>query len=200
LFNQYFRIMRNMLFGFLWLNAVVLLGQNPAEAEYYRRMDQGEELMLAGRYEEADEAFKFVMKNMKVLPTNLTYLFGRNSFHLGKYKQSINWLNKYIQLKGTQGQYHKDAVRYLKFAEDEYLNIQREATASLQEDLGPTEYDCGGLSKMICPVCRGDGVILKQTPFEIQYQTCPYCEGSGFLSCENYNLFMMGKFDPSASK
>ncbi|MFY0687598.1 MAG: hypothetical protein JXQ90_10565 [Cyclobacteriaceae bacterium] len=190
--------MRNILWiGFL-LASIAALAQNPAEAEFLRRMDKGEDLMIAGRYEEADDEFKFVMTNMKPLPSNMAYLFGRNSFHLSQYKQSINWLNKYIQLKGTQGQYYKEAVKYLKFAEDEYLNIQRKQAQSLTNEIKPNEYDCGGLSKMICPVCRGDGVILKQTPFEIQYQTCPYCAGSGYLTCEDYNLFMMGQFDPSA--
>jgi hypothetical protein len=55
-------------------------------------MDRGENLMEAGRYEEANDAFMFVLDNKEVLPVDMAYLFGRNSFHLGKYKQSINWL------------------------------------------------------------------------------------------------------------
>ena len=62
---------------------------------------------------------------MEVIPTDLAYLFGRNSFHLASYKQSVNWLNKYLQLKGTKGQYYQEAIQYLQFSEDKYMELQR---------------------------------------------------------------------------
>ncbi len=159
-------------------------------------MDLGEDLMYQGKYDEADEEFRFVMDNKKVLPSNMAYLFGRNSYHLGNYKQGINWLNKYIQLKGTKGRYYQEAVKFLHLAEDQYLAVQRANAKPIVSDLEESSYDCGGLEKMICPVCRGDGVIITRGAFGATYKTCPYSAGEGYLTCEEYNLFMSGMLEP----
>jgi hypothetical protein len=71
------------------------------------------------RYAEANERFLYVMRNLRSIPSDLTYYFGKNSYHLKKYRQSVDWLNKYIQLKGTSGQYSSEAVEWLKKAEAE---------------------------------------------------------------------------------
>lgn len=188
--------MKTQFFLLFFLFSFVVLAQNPAQGRLYKQMDQGVALMEQGNYEEADKEFQYVMKNMETLPSDLAYYFGKNSYHLKKYKQSINWLNKYIQLKGTSGRYYSDASKYLQSAEENYLETSRKKTKDIEEDLASGEYDCGGLSKMICPVCRGEGVVLKKGPFEILYQTCPYSAGEPYLTCEEYNLFMKGELSP----
>lgn len=148
--------------------------------------------MKSGKYEEANQALLFVLGNLKPLPPKVAYLFGRNSYHLGQYKQSINWLNKYIQLQGTGGAYYDQAVSFLNRSEEQYMKIQR--ANSVDNSLSTESlYDCGGLDKMICPVCKGEGVVIKKSAFGNTYQTCPYSKGLSYLSCEDYNLFMMGK-------
>lgn len=159
-------------------------------------MDEAVDLMNLGKYEEANEGFTYVLKNVTAVPSDLAYYFGRNSYHLNKYKQSINWLNKYIQLKGTQGRFHDEATKYLQLAEDQYLQYARSNKEKIQSELRSGEYDCGGLDKMICPACKGQGVVFKQGPFEVLYQTCPYSQGEAYLSCEDYNLYMKGQLDP----
>ncbi|MEM6737964.1 MAG: hypothetical protein AAGC64_11795 [Bacteroidota bacterium] len=166
------------------------------ESELTRRMDKGAELMALGQYDSAQVLFQSVLQNMKKLPSEIAYYFGRNSYHLGKHKQSINWLNKYIQLKGTKGKYYEPAIQFLKFAEDEYLRIQRKAAKQVEVDLENAIYDCGGLEKMLCPVCHGSGVVIHAGLFDEVYKTCPYSEGEGYLSCEEYNLFMRGDLEP----
>ncbi len=173
-----------------------LSAQQITEADFLKRMDDGEDLMKQGRHEEADENFLFVIENMKVLPSEIAFLFGQNSYHLMKYKQSINWLNKYIQIKGTKGRYYEPAVKYLQLAESKYIEIQREKNAEMSTELAGDDYDCDGLENMICPVCHGNGVIIKQTYFGNEYKTCPYSAGKGYLSCEEYNLFMRGILEP----
>lgn len=69
------------------------------------KLDSAIRLMEEGQYEQADAKFKAVLREIKSVPTDLTYHFGKNSFLLGKYKQSVDWLTKYIQLKGTSGQF-----------------------------------------------------------------------------------------------
>ena len=79
-----------------------------------RELDSGVYYMDIGNYLKADEKFQYVLANVKSVPSDLTFFFGKNSFHLQKYKQSIDWRNKYIQLKGTNGQYPQEAVQWLK--------------------------------------------------------------------------------------
>jgi len=171
-------------------------GQVIRESELLRRMDKGAELMANGKYDSAQVLFQSVLQNMEKLPSQMAYYFGRNSYHLGKFKQSINWLNKYIQLKGTKGRFYEPAIQFLQFAEDEYLRIQRKAAKQVSIDLNSAEYDCGGLEKMLCPICHGSGVIIQAGLFEEVYKTCPYSLGEGYLSCEEYNLFMRGELEP----
>src|SRR6188474_1467909 len=79
-----------------------------------RELDSGVYFMDLCNYARADEKFQYVLENVKSVPSDLTFFFGKNSFHLNKYKQSIDWLTKYIQLKGTNGQYSKEAIDWLK--------------------------------------------------------------------------------------
>ncbi|MDH5608656.1 MAG: hypothetical protein OEY56_04195 [Cyclobacteriaceae bacterium] len=184
--------------SFLFFTACVWAQEIP-EREFFRRMDLGEELMNKGEYEAAQKEFIFILENKEVLPSNLAYLFGRNSYHLSLYKQSINWLNKYLQIKGTKGQYYDEAVLYLQYSEDKYLEIQRNLSRQMIDELNNQDYDCGGLEKMICPVCKGSGVVIKHGAFGDTYHTCIYSAGEAFLSCEEYNLFMRGLLEPKIS-
>src|SRR6516165_7656458 len=85
------------------------------------QIDSAVRLSDEGHYEEADVKFRHILKTIRSVPSDLTYHFGRNSFFLGKYRQSVDWLNKYIQLKGTQGQYSEQAIQWLSKAEAELL-------------------------------------------------------------------------------
>lgn len=149
-------------------------------------------------YIAADEKFRYVLKSLKSIPSDLTYHFGFNSFHLGKYKQSVDWLNKYIQLKGTSGQYSEKAVEWLKKAEVELLRENELASRQAGEILSRDyDIDCGPAGKVVCPVCNGSTVIIKRGYFGETYKTCPYCSKHGFLSCTDYNKLVRGQLNPS---
>lgn len=167
------------------------------KAATMRELDSGVYFMDNGRYEQADRKFIQVLNNIKSVPSDLTYYFGKNSFHLGKYKQSIDWLNKYIQLKGTTGQYSEDAVKWKTLAEAEFLKEKSVATKKAAEVLSVDfDIDCGPSGKVVCPVCKGDHVTIKRGAFENIYRTCPYCDEHGILTCEEYNLLVRGELKP----
>jgi hypothetical protein len=149
------------------------------------------------RYADADEKFRYVLDNIKSVPSDLTFHFGKNSFFLGKYKQSIDWLNKYIQLKGTNGQFYTQAVDWKKKAEDEFLK-EKAADSKKVEEVFSTDYDidCGPTGKVTCPVCKGDHVIIKKGAFGNEYKTCGYCNEHGVLTCEEYNKLLRGELKP----
>ncbi|WP_421762777.1 hypothetical protein [Ekhidna sp.] len=188
--------MKKLFYLICICSAFLVDAQIIRDSELISKMEKGAELMALGKYDSAQILFQIVLQNKEKLPSEMAYFFGRNSFHLGKYKQSINWLNKYIQLKGTKGRYYEPAIVYLQYAEDEYLRIQRTQAKQFETDLENAEYDCGGLEKMLCPVCHGSGVVVQAGIFDEVYKTCPYSLGEGYLSCEEYNLFMRGEMEP----
>ncbi len=165
-----------------------------------RRIDVGREMMLGGSYDSADVQFAIVLQNLKPLPSEMAYFYGRNSYHLGKYKRAINWLNKYIQLKGARGIHYEESVKYLQLSEAAYIAERKADAIAVSEELASSDFDCGGLEKMLCPVCNGSGVVIEPGKFEPLYKTCPYSLGEAYLTCEEYNLFMKGKLEPKVGK
>lgn len=166
-------------------------------AETLRQLDSGVYFMDHEQYARADEKFKYVLQNIKSVPSDLTFYFGKNSFFLEQYKQSIDWLNKYIQLKGTTGQFYKEATGWLKEAEAEYLEERSEAAVKTQQILSDNYYiDCGPTGKVTCPVCQGNHVIVRKGPFGDSFKTCPYCNEHGILTCDQYNKLLRGELTP----
>lgn len=161
------------------------------------QLDSGVYFMESGEHEMADAKFKYVLANIRAVPSELAYYFGKNSYFLKQYKQSIDWLNKYIQLKGTNGQFSKDAVAWQKKAELELLAARSKEAEKTEQVLSKNyEIDCGPTGKVICPVCRGDHVIIKKGAFGDDYRTCPYCNEHGILTCEEYNQLVKGELAP----
>lgn len=164
------------------------------KAQLMRTLDSGRVLMEQGEYLLADKKFRHVLDNIKSVPSDLTYFFGKNSFQLGRYKQSIDWLNKYIQLKGTTGQYYTDAVATLQRSESSLLAMQKTEASQIAEVLSKSyDIDCGPSGKVVCPVCKGEGVIVKAGIFGNNYKTCPYCDNHGLLTCQQYNQLIRGE-------
>ncbi len=171
--------------------------QAQRQREIRMRLDTAIMLMEREEYAEADEKLTFVLKNIKSVPSDLAYYFGENSFHIGKYKQSIDWLNKYIQLKGTTGQHSQEAVQWLRRAEAERLKEKQTQAIQTQEVLSRDyDIDCGPTGKVTCPVCGGSTVIVKKTYLGETYKTCLYCHKQGFLNCEDYNKLLRGELKP----
>lgn len=163
-------------------------------SELMRHLDSGVYFMDHSEYTLADEKFRYVLENIKSVPSDLTFYFGKNSYHLNKYKQSIDWLNKYIQLKGTTGQHYQEAIEYLKLAETEFVK-ERTKEAQKAGDVLSANYDidCGPSGKVSCPVCKGDHVIIRKGAFGDEYKTCPYCDEHGMLTCTEYNKLLRGQ-------
>ncbi|HNP18541.1 MAG TPA: hypothetical protein PKL31_08920 [Fulvivirga sp.] len=204
-------MIKYVAFFFLVLAIQQVLGQTQEEkikqiefeqelarnAELNRMIDQGVNLMNDGQYEEANIKFKEVLKAAKVVPSDLTYYFGKNSFYLGKYKQSIDWLNKYIELKGTKGVHYEDCVTLLDKSNQAYLIVRDKERKEAQTVLSSSyEIDCGPTGKVVCPVCSGNGVIIQRGAFGDIYKTCPYSDEQGYLTCDEYNLLLKGELKP----
>lgn len=163
-------------------------------SDMMRQMDSGVFYMDNERYLLAEQKFKYVLDNVRSVPSDLTFYFGKNSFYLKKFKQSIDWLNKYIQLKGTTGRFYAEATDYLKRSETEFVKEKSKDNKKVEEVLSSNyDIDCGPSGKVSCPVCKGDHVITKRGVFGDEYKTCPYCNEHGILSCEDYNKLLRGE-------
>lgn len=197
-----------VIFGLLFSGMLMRLEVALAQGDEYERLQQLKYLDLGirqfegGNYEDADESFRHVLESVKVLPAEICYYFGANSYHLGKYKQSINWLNKYIELKGTSGQYFDLSTEYLKKAQDQYLGDSQSKNEVAYEPRQQIDYtvmpevDCGPSGKVICPVCKGQTVIISRSAMSLVYRSCQYCDQHGNLSCDQYNLLLKGQLKP----
>jgi hypothetical protein len=168
--------------------------KNEKQRAINQTLDSAVVMMETGAHAEADVKFLFVLKNIKSVPSDLAYYFGENSYHLGKYKQSVDWLNKYIQLKGASGKYSEKAVERLKESESKLLEEKQTVAIQAQEILSRDyDIDCGPSGKVNCPVCGGSKVIVKKTYLGETYKACTHCHEKGYLTCEEYNKLLRGQ-------
>jgi len=162
-----------------------------------RMIETGVARMDEGDYEAADQIFRDVLRNAEVVPTDMTFYFGKNSFYLEKFEQSVDWLNKYIQLKGTQGKYFEEATKILDQSNKAVRLMQQQTQQETKNILAASyEIDCGPTGKVVCPVCQGKTVIITRTAFGQNYRECPYSDEHGFLTCAEYNLLLKGRLEP----
>lgn len=170
--------------------------------EDLQEMDRGVELMNQGEFARANSHFMRVLANVSVVPADLCFYFGKNSYHLQKYQQSKDWLTKYVALKGTTGQFFDQATEYLKLAQaDAQANIPEAAEAiEARTKPKPVTVDCSATPYVRCPVCGGRGVIIKPGKLgTVMYQTCPYSDDSGRMTCLDYQKYLRGELSASGA-
>jgi hypothetical protein len=163
-----------------------------------RQIDSVAQLIDQQQYAAADAKIVNILKTVRSVPSDLTFYLGKTSFYLQKYKQSVDWLNKYIQLKGTSGQFSEEAINLKTKGEVELLKEKQTEAKQAGELLSKDfDIDCGPTGKVACPVCNGSTVIIKKTYLGETYKTCGYCNHTGALSCEDYNKLLKGQLKAS---
>ncbi|MEQ9439306.1 MAG: hypothetical protein RIG62_09665 [Cyclobacteriaceae bacterium] len=199
-------IQRLVLFIFFISLSIAGIGQEYSDPEYRAlmlKMEEGVALMNQGDYSSADFYLQQVLEEVSIVPADLCFYFGKNSYHLEKYKQSIDWLNKYIELKGTHGQFFDQATEYLKLSESDYLAQKKTQVPTLNKKnrAQPQVVDCQTTPFVLCPVCQGNGVIVEQGSLgNAIYRTCPYSDEQGRMPCSNYKEYMRGNPVPLESE
>lgn len=163
-----------------------------------RFIDTAVVLMDSQKYLEADRYFMRALDRIDVLSADFCFYFGKNSLNLNKYAQSIDWLNKYLELKGSRGQFSKETLILLEKAEEGFR--QNRGSVSSADINSKFFYlntvKCDDDKPIICPVCKGDDVIITIDALgEKHYKECPYST-NGVLTCTEFNLLIQGKLKP----
>ena len=168
-------------------------GEIPEDPRRY--IDTAVVLMDQQKYKEADRYYLIALDRIQVLSADFCFYFGKNSYFLNQYAQSIDWLNKYLELKGSGGQFSKEVLALLEKAEE---GFRQNRTATAGVDVKTRFFylntvACDDSDNIKCPVCKGDDVITTVDRFgERYYKTCPYSH-NGVLTCAEFNLLIQGK-------
>ena len=158
-----------------------------------------ENLILQKKYLEADSILKEKIQNSDKVSSDLTFLFGKNSFFLNKYKQSINWLNKYLELRGQAGKYSDETIKFLELSNTKLLIETEKDIENVYVQLFSYNYINCTNDRKICPICGGSSVMIIENEVSKVYKTCPFSDNKGFLTCDEYNLFLRGELKPKSN-
>ncbi|MCO6358133.1 hypothetical protein BXY85_0216 [Roseivirga pacifica] len=184
---------------FLLLIGFTVNAQRTAPPDPLRFIDTAVVYMDNQEYEKADEYYMTALEKIDLLSADFCFFFGKNSFYLGKYTQSIDWLNKYLELKGSRGQHSKETMALLDKAEEAFRNTNNTSTTSAETNskfFYRNTIDCTEGEAITCPLCRGQDVIITLDKLgERLYRTCPYST-NGVLTCKEYNLLIQGLLKP----
>lgn len=176
----------------LIISLIELQAQRPVDPRL--NIDTAVVFMDQEKFEEADGYFMSALNAIEVLPADFCFYFGKNSFFLKKYTQSIDWLNKYLELKGSTGQYSKETIDLLAKAEEGF-RINRGVVSSADVNskfFYQNTIKCEDDKPITCPVCRGDDLIITVDRLgEKVYRVCPYST-NGVLTCTEFNLLIQG--------
>ncbi|MCE7990333.1 MAG: hypothetical protein HEP71_00075 [Roseivirga sp.] len=160
-----------------------------------RFIDTAVNLMNQERYAEADGYFMTALEVINVLSADFCFYFGKNSYYLKNYAQSIDWLNKYLELKGSRGQHSKEVLDLLETAEEAFRQ-NRSSVAAVDVKTRffyLNTINCSDTKSIVCPVCKGDDIITTKDQLgELYYKACPYSH-NGVLTCAQFNLLIQGK-------
>ena len=83
-----------LLFFLFHINNSIYSQENIEKSQTDKIIKTAENYIIKENYSSADSLLKNIILNSKLVPSEITFLFGKNSFFINKYKQSINWLNK----------------------------------------------------------------------------------------------------------
>ena len=158
---------------------------------------EAKELMDEGHYKAAYKAFRAILDSEKVLPTNLSYYFSETLYHLGQYQNSQNFLDKYLKITGTGGDYYHKANTLLRLLTDKFNEIAACSFCDISgyqlisctycngaKHLVESCHICSGVGIIDCKKCGGEGILIMVGVLdEKKYQTCDRCLGERFHTC-----------------
>lgn len=198
--------MNKLLFSILLLLFTSLTSfADPIDSLLQKEFITAKGLVEQQQYDEANLAFINLLTPYKVLPDEVCFYFGKSLFFTGHLKKSELFLEKYLTLKDTSDRHYDECVHILSLINPRKYAIKKtitpsesntiDSTATSPVDLSSEKSEfanCNGHSHVICPVCAGTKVQVKQTNIGQVYSNCNYCNPQGFMKCIDYEKYLNG--------
>lgn len=157
-------------------------------------LDQAKEKISQNNYQAANAYFKKIFALKTTLPDELAYYYGLTMMKLEHYKKGKDALEKYIDLKGKDGEFYNEAQKLISEA-DKFIcpKCQNTGVAEIKdtcaacEGIGKTQMDCNLCQSQgieFCNVCKGQGTLVVKRSMGHQYSTCQKCMGKGYVNCQ----------------
>ncbi len=160
-------------------------------------LEEAKTLTQDSLYDAANLKYLEAINSSGVLPDDFCFFFGENLYFSNHNKKSIAFLEKYIDLRGEQGEHYKRAIHYLNLLQPKQTEIVTNPETGDTTKLiykQPEKPDpCEGGEKFICPICDGKGVIIRKGGLGgDSYQSCEFSDPDGYMDCEHYKLYLKG--------
>ena len=190
-----------LLITLLLFSVKVRSQQSRSDYELNVKMKKALSLMEAKDYNNANTVFRNILATEKVLPNNLSYHFALTLFHVSQYRNSKNFLDKYLKLTGKGGDFYEQAIQLEGLLENEFnaiidcnycdnngYKLLMCTTCNGNKNSIEKCTNCQAIGIMKCKKCKGEGVVITIDDFGAQkYQTCDRCNGKGIHTCELCN-------------
>lgn len=148
-------------------------------------------------FRKANEHFREIIDSNIPIPQEMPYYFAETLFELKQYDNSVNFLNKYLEINGFKGEnfgYAKELEKKLQKPLDEIRTCQlcdrrgyRYRSCFTCEGAKEIEQDCNyckAKGVVGCSRCAGSGLVTKKNVFNIvEFFECERCAGKGRLTC-----------------
>ncbi|MCH6200643.1 molecular chaperone DnaJ [Aquiflexum sp. LQ15W] len=148
-------------------------------------------------FERANAYFRQIIENNLSIPPEMPYYFAETLFELGQYDNSLNFLNKYLEINGYKGDNYESAktletklkanmagIYNCKLCDNRgyrYLNCP---TCEGKRQIEQACIYCKTRGVVGCTKCRGSGLVTKKNVFNIlEYYECDKCGGEGKHTC-----------------
>ncbi|TDQ18982.1 hypothetical protein DFQ04_0793 [Algoriphagus boseongensis] len=148
-------------------------------------------------FETANSIFRNLIDSGLPLPEEMPYYFSETLFELGQYDNSQNFLNKYLELTGFNGQNYQGAselkkklakpiadIKACQLCDNRGYRFQTCFTCEGKKEIEQTCAYCKGKNVVGCSRCGATGMIKKINVFNIvEFYECERCSGKGRLTC-----------------
>jgi tetratricopeptide (TPR) repeat protein len=194
----------NSILRFLCLGLFILSHISPAFSQVKPSLGGSSRLMNSalaemgkGDYEKANAYFRQIIENNLSIPPEMPYYFAETLFELGQYDNSLNFLNKYLEINGFKGDNYEAAksleaklksnmasIYNCKLCDPRGYRYQNCPTCEGERQIEQACMYCKARGMVGCTKCRGSGLVTNKNVFNIlEYYECDKCSGDGKHTC-----------------
>lgn len=155
------------------------------------------EEMEKGDYEKANTYFRQIIENNLPISPEMPYYFAVTLYELEQYDNSMNFLNRYLQINGRNAEKYEEAkvleenlkepleaIKACEFCNRQGYRVVACTTCEGEKELAQSCSLCKQRGVVGCNKCFGNGLLTKRNVFNlIEYHECDQCNGEGKHTC-----------------